>query len=134
MLHTVTALTQNSLGQVGWRLRNKVDADTLRANQTYDLLDLVGQRTRCILKEHMRLVEEEYHLRQLHIANLGHLLIYRGKQPHKERRVELGLEHQLVSCQDVHHATAILCLQQIVDVKGRLAEELVATLLGKRQK
>ena len=84
MLHTITALTQDSIWQVGWRLRNEIYTNTLRAYQTHNLLNLVGQSLRCILEKHMCLVKEEYHLRQLHISNLWHLVVNLGQEPHQE--------------------------------------------------
>ena len=37
VLHTITTLTQYSIWQVGWRLRNEIYTNTLRAYQTHNL-------------------------------------------------------------------------------------------------
>ena len=133
MLHAVTTLSEDSLWKVRRRLRDEIYSDTLRADKTYNLLNLVGQRLRGVLEEHMRLVEEEDHLRKLHIAYLGHLVVNLRQEPHQERRVELRLEHKLVGRQDIHHTTSSLGLQQVVYVERWLTKELITALLGKRQ-
>ena len=87
-------------------MRDEVHAHALRAYQSHDLLYLVGQRLRSVFEEHMRLVEEENHLGQLHVAHFGHDVVNLSEQPHQEGRVELGAQHQLVGGKDVHHATS----------------------------
>ncbi len=77
----------------------------------------------------MCLVEEEHQLRQVEVAHLGQLRVELAHQPQQERGVELRLHHQLVGCQHIHHALALLGLHQVEDVGGRLAEELVGTLI-----
>ena len=76
----------------------------------------------------MRLVKEEDELRKVHVADLRKGAVQLGKQPEQERRIEFRLEHELVRRKDVHHALAALALQEVVNVEGRLAEELVAAL------
>ena len=76
----------------------------------------------------MGLVEEEHHLWQFHIANLRHLVVDVGEQPHQECGVQLWLQHQLVGSQNVHHSPTPFSLYQVEDIERRFAEELLATL------
>ena len=76
----------------------------------------------------MGFVEEEDELREVQVADLREGAVELGKKPQQEGRVELRLEHQLVGGEDVHHTLAPLALQEVVDIEGRLAEELVGAL------
>ena len=71
MLHTVAQLSEYILRNVRRTLGDEIDAHTLRTNQSYHLLYLVKQRLRGAIEQHVRLVEEEHQLGQLHIAHLG---------------------------------------------------------------
>ena len=76
----------------------------------------------------MRLIEEEYQLRQFGIAHLGQILIQLRQQPQQEGRVKFGVEHKFVSRQHIHHTATALSLNQVEDIECRLTEELIATL------
>ena len=71
MLHAVAQLAEYVFGNVGRTLGDEVDAYALAPDETDDLLNLVGQGLRGVLKEHVGLVEEEDELWQFHIAHLG---------------------------------------------------------------
>ena len=83
----------------------------------------------------MGLVEEEYELGQFHVADLGESRIKLGHEPQQEGRIKLRLKHQFVGREDVHYALGPLALEEVVDVEGRLAEELVGALVleGKKR-
>ena len=79
----------------------------------------------------MGLVEEEHQLGKFHITHLGHLRVQLGDEPQQESGVELWLEHKLVCHEHVHYALAILGVEKVLDVEGRLAEELLSALVLK---
>ena len=62
MLHAITKLPRDRIGHVTRVLRHEIDADTLGANETYYLLDLLQKRLWRIAEEQMRLVEKEHEL------------------------------------------------------------------------
>ena len=84
VLNTVTQLTENLLGDIGRRLGHEIDAHTLRTDQANNLLDLIDQRLRRTIEQHMSLIEEEDQLGQLGIAHLGQILIQLRQQPQQE--------------------------------------------------
>ena len=77
----------------------------------------------------MGLVEEENELRQLHVTHLGKGGVQLRQQPQEEGTVELGLHHQLIGCQHTHDTLAVLGLHQVIDIKRRLSEEHIGTLI-----
>ena len=77
----------------------------------------------------MRLVEEEDQLRKIQVAHLGKAGIQVGQQPEKEGGIELRLKHQLVGREHVHDALSSFALEEVIDVEGRLAEELLGALV-----
>ena len=76
----------------------------------------------------MRLVEEEDELGKVHVTDFREGAVQFGQQPEEEGGIKLGLEHELVRREDVHDTLSTLALEEVVNVKGRLAEELVGTL------
>ena len=74
----------------------------------------------------MGFVEEEYEFRQVEIADFGQPGVDFGHQPQQIGGVQLGIEHQAVGGQDVHHATAVFHGKQVIYMEGGFAEELVA--------
>jgi uncharacterized protein (DUF2336 family) len=89
---------------------------------------------RDIGKEQVRFVEEENQLRFLRVAYLREILKQLGKHPQQKRRVNLGrFLHQLVRCENIDHSSAALRLDQVVEIKCRLAEEFVGALRFKRE-
>ena len=66
-------------------------------------------------------------------ADLREGAVQLGQQPEEEGRIELGLEHELVRGQDVHHALPALALEEVEDVEGRTAEEQVGALVLEAQ-
>ena len=128
VLDAVAQLGQDADGHVARDLGDEIDADALGTDQADDLLDLGGEGLGSILEEHVGLVEEEDELREVQVTDLREGAVELGKKPQQEGRVELRLEHQLVGGEDVHHTLAPLALQEVVDIEGRLAEELVGAL------
>ena len=128
MLHAVAQLAQDDFRNVAGALGDEVDAHALRADEADDLLYLVEQGLAGAFEQHVGLVEEEDELGQLQVAHLGQLGIELREQPQQECAVELRLHHQLVGSQHAHHALAAFCLQQVVDVERRLAEEILCPL------
>ena len=55
-------------------LRHEIDADGLGADQPHHLLDFLEQRLGRILEQKIRLVEEEYELRLIGVADLRQFL------------------------------------------------------------
>ena len=133
MLYPVAALSQDGFRKVGRRLGNEIHPDTFRADETDDLFNFVGQCLGGILEEHVGFVEEEHHLGEFHVTDFGHLVVDFGQEPHQEGGVELGLEHQLVSSQDIHHPPSSFSLDEVINIESRFAEETVATLFGQGQ-
>ena len=133
MLDPVAELAEDVLGDVGRALGDEVDAHALGADEADDLLDLGGQGLGGVLEEHMGLVEEEDELGKVHVADLREGAVQLGQQPEEEGRIELGLEHELVRGQDVHHALPALALEEVEDVEGRTAEEQVGALVLEAQ-
>ena len=84
MLDTVSELAENAIRYVGRTLGHEIDSDSLAPDQAYNLLDLVGQSLRCVVKQHVRLVEEEHKLREIHVADLREGDVKLGKQPKQE--------------------------------------------------
>ena len=128
VLHAVPELPEDHLGDVQRRLRHEVDADTLGADEAHHLLDLLGHFLGAVVKEHVRFVKEEHELWLFQVAHFGHPVVDLREDPHEERGVERRIGDQLVGCKDVHDALAVHGLHEIVDVKRRLAEELVRAL------
>ena len=77
----------------------------------------------------MGLVEEEHELGQLHVADFGKGLIELGHHPQHEGGVHGRVVHELLAVEDVDLALAgRVGREPVVDVEGRLTEELVRTL------
>ena len=129
MLDAVSQLAQDAVGDVGRVLRDEVHADALASDQADHLLDLADQRGSGVREEGMRLIEEENELRELLVADFRHVRIDVGQQPEQESRIELRVEHQLVGGQHAHHAAAVLDREEVLDVEGRLGEELLRALV-----
>ena len=73
MLDPIAQLPEHRLGDIQWILGDKINAHTLGADQTDDLLDLLNQCGRCAVKQQVRLVEKEHQQRLIEIADLGKL-------------------------------------------------------------
>src|SRR5207253_379088 len=98
--------------------------DSLRADQAHDLLDLVHQGLRGIVKQEMRLVKEEHELRLVRIANLWKHLEQLRQHPQQEGRVELRALHQFVGRQDVDDTASIAVdAHEILQIERGLGEE-----------
>ena len=128
MLHTVTKLSEDALGDVGRTLGDEVDTHALGTDQTDHLFDLVEQGFGGAVEEHVGLVEEEHEFRQFHVAHFGEGGVEFREQPQQEGGVEFRLHHQFVGSQHVHHTLASLGLHQVVDIERGFTEELIGTL------
>ena len=87
MLHAVAELAQHRLGHIQRVLRHEIDADALRSDEPYDLLDLFEQRLGRIVEQQVRLVEEEDEFRLVGVADFGELFEEFRQQPQQERRI-----------------------------------------------
>ena len=74
MLDAVAELGEHLFGDVGRILRNKIDADALRADEADDLLDLIDEGLRRVRKQQMGFVKKENELWLIEIAGLGQRL------------------------------------------------------------
>ena len=129
MLHAVAQLAQDIGRNVRRALRNEPDAHALGTDEANHLLDLVRKGLRRALEQHVGLVKEEHQLGQVHFPHLRQRGIQFREQPQQEGGVKLGLEHEFVRRQHIHDALSALALQEVVNVKIRLAKELVGALV-----
>src|SRR5262249_49910354 len=101
-----------------------------RSDEPYNLLDLVDERGWRVSKQQMRFVEEKHERRLVGISHFGQPLEQLRQHPQQEIRVQLGRAVQLFRREHVDDAPAASsCLQQVVDIEHRLAEERVSALL-----
>ena len=70
MLHAVTKLTQYILRNIRRTLCDEIYTHALRTDQSDHLFNLVEQRLRSTIEQHVSLVEEEHQLRQFQVAHL----------------------------------------------------------------
>ncbi len=73
VLEAVAELRQHDFRHVGRRLRHKINADALGADQPHHLLDLVDQLLRRVAEEQVRFIEEEDELGLIRIADFRQL-------------------------------------------------------------
>ena len=71
---------------------------------------------------------------KVHVSDFREGDIELRQQPEQESRINLRLEHQFVGGQDAHDTFATFRGEEVVDVEGRLSEELVRTLVLEGQK
>ena len=128
MLNAVAELAEYGIRNIGGVLRYEIHSHALAADEADNLLDLVHEGLGGVFEQGVSLVEEEHELGQFQVANFRQTGIDLGKQPEQEGGVELGVLHQLVGRQHAEDALAVVGLQQVEDVEGRLAEELVGSL------
>ena len=81
----------------------------------------------------MGFVEEEDEARPVEVAHLGQALEKLGKEIEEEGGVELRGAHEAIGLEDVDDAAAVAWLEEVEDVEGRFAEEMVGALLLERQ-
>ncbi len=111
-------------------MRDEEHAHALGADEADGELNLVHQLLGAIVKQQVRLVKEEHHLRQLLVAALGQQLVQLTQHPQHEGRVQRRPQEQFVRRQDVDHAVAVLVAHKpVVDAQRRLTEEIVAALI-----
>ena len=133
MLDAVTELPQHAVGNIQRVLSDKVNPDTFRADKADYLLDFSQQRLRGVSEQQMRFVEEEHQLRLLRIADFRQMLKQLRQQPQQEHGVELRLIDKLIRRQQIDDAVTVLIgLHQVIDIKHRLAKELIRTLAFQR--
>src|SRR5262249_27032158 len=129
-----TELAQYPVRYVDRILGHEIDADTLRADQPDDLFDLVHQRLGRVVKQEMRLVEEEDEFWFRRVADLGQLLEQLGQHPEQEGRIQPRALHQLVGNENVDHAPAVtIGTHEILQRKRRFAEKSCPTLVFQHQ-
>ena len=133
MLHTVAELTENGIGDVGRILCAEIDAHAFGADEPDHLFDLFEQRGGYAIEEQVGFVEEEDEARPVEVAHLGQALEKLGKEIEEEGGVELRGAHEAFGLEDVDDAAAVAWLEEVEDVEGRFAEEMVGALLLERQ-
>ncbi len=89
MLDAVAELARDILQDIDQVLRHEIDADTLRADEAHDLLDLFGERRRRIEQTTITRFVEEDELRLVGVADLrqGDLEQTPQAQPEEEGRI-----------------------------------------------
>ena len=134
MLNTVLELSQNRIRNITRALGYEVDADTLGTDETDDLVDLLDKEGRCIVKEQVRFIKEEYDLRLIEIANLRQILVELAHEPQEECRVEKRLVKELCRIENIDHsASGGIGLQEVQNIESRLGEERLGTLVSKKR-
>ena len=134
MLDAVAELGQHLVRYVERILRDKIDTDAFRANQSDDLLDLVEQRFRRVGEQKVSLIEEEAEFGLGLIANFRQLLEQFGKQPQEEGGIEAWTAHQFIRRKYIDVSAPVLVgADEILEHKRGLAEELVAALILQHQ-
>ena len=130
MLNAVTELREDGRRQVGRTLRDEINAYAFGTDQFDHLLHFLYQHLWCIGKEKVCLVEEEHHLRLVHVACFGQLLEELGEQPEDKSRVEHGVLEELHAVQYIDKSFACrVALNPVVYVEVRFAEEELAALV-----
>jgi hypothetical protein len=59
VLDSIAELSEDSFVHVEWILGHEIDSDTLRADQPYDLLNLVFKNFRYVVEQEVGFVKEE---------------------------------------------------------------------------
>ncbi len=95
-LDTVAELAEDRFGHVERVLGHEIDADTLGADEPYDLLDLVFKNLQHVVEQEVGFVKEEDQLRFFRITYFGQCLEKLGQHPKQEGGVELRRLHELV--------------------------------------
>ena len=134
VLHTIAELPEHGVGDVGRVLCAEIDANAFGADEADDLLDLFEERGRDAIEKQMGFVEKEDEARPVEVAHLGEALEKLGKKVEEEGRIELRGAHEAIGLKDVDDAAAVAWLEEVEDVNGGLAEEIVGALLLERQK
>ena len=108
-------------------MRDEIDAHALGTHQADDLFNLVNQGLGGVLEQHVGFIEEEHQLRQFEVTDFGQLFIELAQQPQQEGGIELGIEHQLVGSQHIHHTATAFGLEEVQGIERRLTEEELTT-------
>ena len=88
VLDAITELSQYVIGDIRRVLRDKPNADAFGTDQADNLLDLVQQHLRCIVKQQVRFIKEEHQLRLLKVARLWQLFVKFREHPQQAGGVE----------------------------------------------
>ena len=130
VLDAVGELGQDIVGDVGGALRDKIDADTLRADQLDHLDNFLDQGFRAVAEEQMRLVKEEDHAGFGKVADLRQLFKQLGHHPEQEGRIDGRTLNQAPGGQNVDIASAFGAgAHPVMDVERRLTEKELSPLL-----
>ena len=121
MLHPIAELAKNNVGYIERVLSHEIDSDTLRSDQSNDLLNLIKECRRGIVKKEVRLVEEEDKLWFIRISELRQSFEELGQEPEQERERRSGRLQQAVGGEYVDHSAAIAVrLDQVIERQSRL--------------
>ena len=133
VLDLVSQLGQDRARNIAGILGDVEYADPLGADQLHHLLDLFQERLGRTVKEQVRLVEEEHHLRLRQVAHLRHHVEELRHQPEHEGGVDRRVVDQGGRVEDIDHTPAFsVCPEEIADLQRGLSEELfpAASLQG----
>ena len=133
VLHAVTQLAENGIGQVERVLGNKIYAHAFGTDQAHDLFDLFDQRIGGIVEHQMRFVEEHHEFWFVQIADFGQGFKQLRQHPQQKRAVHTRRAHQFFGVEDVDDAFAVVGLHPVLQVEGRLAEEFFCTFVFQSQ-
>src|SRR5688500_14001106 len=130
MLQAFHQLAENINRIVIRILRDEVDAYSLGADQSHDLLNLLEKRLARVVEQEMRLIEEERELRLVQVSDFGEVVVQGGQHPQHERAEQSGLVLHIRQLEyaDDSPAVAIL-LDEVFYLELRLAEKLFGSLL-----
>ena len=109
-------------------MRHKIHPHAFGAHQAHDQFNAIDKHLGRFVKQQMCLVKEKHQLGFFRVANFGQLLEKFRQHPQQKCGVETWRIHQLVGGQDIDHAFAVNCLDEVVDIEHGLAEELVCAL------
>lgn len=129
VLYAVAHLSENGVGDVDGVLGAEIDSYAFGADETDNLFDAFLQRLVGVVEQQVGFVEEEYQLGFVEVADFGQLLVEFAEEVEQEGGVDFGGVDDLVGSEDVDDALAVLGLQEIEDVDGGFAEEVVAALV-----
>ena len=124
VLDLVAELRQHRVRNVPGVLGDEIDPDALAADQLDHLFDPLQQELRHILEQKVRLVEEEDHLRQIHVPGLRQGLEQLADHIKKEQGIEGPVLDQALTVEDIDHALSVRVPGEPVrDPERRLPEE-----------
>ncbi len=134
VLHPVSQLAEDPVGDVRRILCDEIHSHAFRADEPHHLLDLFEEPLRRVREKEVRLVEEEDEDGFLRVPRLGELFEELGEEVEQERGVKPRGGHEPGGDEDVDHAAAGgIGLKEVLQVERGLAEEPVRSLFLQRE-